>query len=227
MQVALFGDSALVLQAERDLPSGITVSAKFPDVVVALGGDGTFLSAERMYPGIPKFALRDRRLCRACVDLSPKKAFQRLISGAYSTQIIHKVEGTYKNRRLVGLNEVHIHNTDPRHSIRFSVSLNKRTLTPSPFIGDGVLLATSFGSTGYFKSVTRTVFEKGWQLALNNTSHPIEPLMISDKTCVLVTLVRGPGVLIADNDPELIELAAQASVTLRVSEEAARIIQME
>ena len=39
-----------------------------PEYVIAWGGDGTLLIAERQYPGVPKLHIRDKSICEKCVD---------------------------------------------------------------------------------------------------------------------------------------------------------------
>jgi len=43
------------------LKKGFIISAYKPDIIVSFGGDGTFLSCERNYPGVPKILLREYR----------------------------------------------------------------------------------------------------------------------------------------------------------------------
>ena len=38
---------------------GCDYGERKPDIIVSLGGDGTFLLSERLYPGIPKLLIRD------------------------------------------------------------------------------------------------------------------------------------------------------------------------
>lgn len=224
MKLTFFGDPELAFEYAKEVPSGIEVVEEDPDVVIALGGDGTFLSAERTFPGIVKFALRDRRLCRACVDYPYTEAIRRLCDGAYTEETMQKVEAHARGQVLVGLNEVQIHSSDPRHSIRLSVCIEGEVCIS--MIGDGIVVATTFGSTGYYKSITKHTFTSGFALAFNNPSEELPPKALSQDLSITVTIIRGPALVIADNDPSQIVVDAGDEVNIVPAKQRARIIRM-
>lgn len=224
MKLAFFGEPFLAREYTQDVPAGIEVVEENPDVVIVLGGDGTFLSAERTFPGIAKFALRDRRLCRACVDYPYTQAIRRLCDGAYTEETVQKVEARARGQVLVGLNEVQIHSSDPRHSIRLSVCIEHDVCIP--VIGDGIVVATTFGSTGYYKSITKHTFTEGFALAFNNPSEELPPKALGQDFSTTVTIIRDPGLVVVDNDPSQIVVDAGDEVSIVPAKQRARIIRM-
>jgi len=46
-----------------------------PDVIISFGGDGTLLSAEREYPGVPKLPIRNSQFCHKCAEHADEHLF--------------------------------------------------------------------------------------------------------------------------------------------------------
>ena len=65
------------------------------DLVIAHGGDGTLLWAERDYPGIPKLPLRDAATAPQCHDHGYDQVLDRLIAGELEMSVLPKLEGIY------------------------------------------------------------------------------------------------------------------------------------
>ena len=60
---------------------GFALDRKKPEFVVSLGGDGTLLHAERLYPGVPKLLSRDSALCQKCGDMLVGAVLKRIMAG--------------------------------------------------------------------------------------------------------------------------------------------------
>jgi NAD+ kinase len=72
--------------------------------------------------------------------------------------------------------------------------------------GDGIIVATPFGSTGYYRSVTRSTVSEGIGVAFNNCTEPFAPLCLASDVAIEVEVLRGPAVLARDNDPRLLPM---------------------
>ena len=57
--------------------SGMRIVKKNPDIIIVHGGDGALLGAEREFPGIPKFPIRDIRTAPLCPEHS---SYERIFS---------------------------------------------------------------------------------------------------------------------------------------------------
>ena len=68
------------------------------DLVIAHGGDGTLLWAERDYPGIPKLPLRDAATAPQCHDHGYDQVLDRLIAGELEMSVLPKLEGIYNGK---------------------------------------------------------------------------------------------------------------------------------
>jgi NAD+ kinase len=196
-----------------------------PDLVVACGGDGTILYSERVFPGVPKLVIKTTRLCRK-YDYAPAdldKIIQKIKNNDYDILHEMKLEAYCKNDKLVGLNEIQIRNRDPTRAIRFSVSAARKKF--DLVIGDGVIISTPFGSTGYYAAAGGTEFKKGIGVCFNNPHPRAErAFVIPENSEVKVKIIRDRGHLAADNDEKLINVKAGDTVLIRKSKQLARFV---
>jgi len=211
------------------LKKGFIVSAYKPDIIVSFGGDGTFLSCERNYPGIPKILLRNigKKTKEIDVSLSEfERVLEKIRKGLYEIIEFEKVEAVCDKKKLVGLNEVQIRNRLPIEALRFSVKINGKVI--ENVIADGILVATPFGSTGYFSSMGGRKFKKGLGVCLNNPYYPREKskrcMIVSERARIHVKINYGDAYLAADNNRNVVNIKAGDEVTIRKSEEKAKVI---
>jgi NAD+ kinase len=199
--------------------------SKNPEVIISVGGDGTYFYNERKYPGIPKILVRDSSICKLCsiyelnnIDFILKKLNER----KFSFKECMKLECTFKNKKLIGINDIVIRNKDQSEAIRFNVKVNNKNLN-SRFIGDGIVVSTPFGSTGYFSSITKTTFTKGIGLAFNNVLAKSYEIL-KDNDSVDFSLLKGKALVSADNNKKLISLKENNKIRIKKSKEKAFII---
>ena len=210
---------------EQFQSEGFTFTVKKPDVVISLGGDGTFLYAERCHPGIPKLLLRDSTICNKCNDELLHHVVQKLRKNQMSIEnhitLEALVSGSRKAMRCA--NDVVIRNKKPTDALRFTISINNKQVNEE-FIGDGVTISTPFGSTGYFHSITGMSFSKGIGIAFNNTTKRHPPVFVSDKDVVKVTITRNDAHVATDNNPQILTLKKGQSIVVKKSRIDARIL---
>ena len=204
---------------------GFKVVERNPDFIVCFGGDGTVLFSERTFPEVPKLIIKTSRVCRKC-DYTPddlKDLLSKIREGNYCLYKKMKLETEAKGKKLVGLNEIQIHPKLPIYAVRFSLSVDGKEC--KDLIGDGVIVATSFGSTGYYKATGGKRFEKGIGISFNNLhNRNIESFVVPEDSTLKLTVTRGPAWLLADNNKNFIELIAKDTVTIRKSSSVANFI---
>jgi NAD+ kinase len=187
------------------LPYDVELVEEDPDIVISHGGDGALLGAEREFPGIPKYPLRDRRNNPAC----PRHDGRRVLDMAFSGQLrrfeVVKLEGFLDGCRIAALNDIAIHRVELSSAVRYRLMLNGE-IHANHIVGDGLIASTPFGSTGYYRSITHSLFRIGLGLAFNNTTEPIDHLVVEEECRIEVEILRGPAVLVADNDPKQFDL---------------------
>jgi NAD+ kinase len=94
-------------------------------------------------------------------------------------------------------------------------------------IGDGVIISTPFGSTGYYRSITDGIFEVGIGVAFNNSTEQVDHMVLREDSEVEIRIMRGPAVAYADNNEQEISLKAGDKIVIRKSDEVARIIKFK
>jgi NAD+ kinase len=186
-----------------------------PDVVISHGGDGSLLGAERQFPGIPKCPIRDRRMNPKCPEHSEELILERLVAGSLGLTELAKLEAvTPSGTRVRGINDLVISKENIASAVRFRIWFDHE-LYQGQIVGDGLVAATPFGSTGYYQSITHGSFRVGIGLAFNNSMDLLDHVVVSDRTVIEVELLRGPAVLLADNDPVRVKLHDNDRVIIR------------
>lgn len=224
MKIAIVGKDSYVVRYYKKLlkKSGFVLSHK-PDIVISLGGDGTLLLAERWYPGVPKLPIRDKSICHNCDWASLHGIIKNIRSRNYSVEKKMKLQAIAKGRRTTALNEFTLRNASQIHAVRFILSVNGKQ-TDGILIGDGIIVSTPFGATGYFYSITKNKFSKGIGIAFNNLTKNIRPIVLNENARVKIKIVRGTALMSHDNDPHMVRLHEGDTVEIRKAKEVARII---
>ncbi len=205
---------------------GFVENAAAPELVVAHGGDGTLLQAERDYPGIPKLPIRDQATAPRCPDHSTARLLDIFSSGQGKLSRLPKIFGSCNGKMLKAINDVFIHNSDRVNALRYRVRIDGE-LYANEIVGDSVGLATVHGSTAYYRSITHSIFRVGLGLAFSNSTEEVSHLVLSAASLVEIEIVRGPGIIVADNSPEKIEVQASDIITLgRLDNEGACVYEL-
>jgi NAD+ kinase len=186
------------------------------DLVIAHGGDGTLLWAERDFPGVPKLALRDARTAPQCINHSYDKVLDALLKDELETTVLPKLECLYNGSRLIALNDIFVHNLERASALRYKVWIDDE-LYANEIVGDSVGVATVHGCTAYYRSITQSLFRVGLGLAFSNSTEEINHLVIDDKSEVKIRIIRGPGLVITDNSPKTMEVPNQGEVIIRTA----------
>lgn len=225
MKILLFGENTeeakKLLSAHKDK---LEIVSENPEVVVTFGGDGTLMRAEHVFPGIPKLYLKNSHVGKLA---HPEKGNAEIVSalaeGKYAVKECMKLEAESGGKKLFALNDIIVHNENPRHAIRYTVSVGGKRIG-GEIIGDGVVLATPLGSTGYYRSITDSSFETGIGLAFNNSTEQSDHIVLAEGREIRMEIVRGPAIAYADNQKESIPLPDGGIVTIRKSSSVAKIV---
>jgi NAD+ kinase len=199
-----------------------------PDFIISYGGDGTVLFCERMKAEIPKLVIKKSKICRKC-DYTMKELtpiLQRIQKEEYTILKEMKLEAQVNNDVLVALNEIQVRAKLPIHALRFSFSVEEKKY--NDIIGDGVVVATPFGSTGYYKSTGGRQFESNIGVSFNNLNNKtIQSLVIPENSIIRITNQRGPGWVVADNNEKFIEVTDGDVCTIRKAKSEAQFINVQ
>ncbi len=201
---------------------GFEETARDFSLVVAHGGDGALLGAERECPGVPKLPIRDARTAPLCPDHRCELQLAAFQEGKTALVSLPKVAGRVHGREVTALNDVFLHNLDHSSALRYRVWIDGE-LYANEVVGDGVGLSSVHGSTAYYRSITHSVFRVGIGLAFSNSTEEVNHLVLAPDSRVEIEVVRGPGILIADNSPDRIEVMEGEWVEIYESDQRASI----
>ena len=182
--------------------------AESKDVITVFGGDGALVGKWRELEG-PKgkrkllLPVRNYGMCPEHEEL-----YKKVLAGAEDAPqlkmslmplIEARLSGEGKAQsKMKALAEVTLVSADPTQAVRFNVKVNGR-LAAENVIANGVIVATRLGSTGYFKSVARTIFMDGIGVGYICPTYSVPNIVARMDSCVEVELVRSaPVALTAD-----------------------------
>ncbi|MBC7981781.1 NAD(+)/NADH kinase [Candidatus Parcubacteria bacterium] len=189
-----------------------------PNFVISYGGDGTLLKSEHEYPGIPKLFLRNSLIGNLGFSESNENVIEKFFSDTLTVNKYFKIEANIKDRKIIAVNEFSLKNKNPRYSIRFDVCVNDKKIL-NHIIGDGLIAATPIGSTGYYRSITRSTFELGIGLAFNNSHEHFNHMVLKEDSIIKVVILRGPAFCYVDNHDEEMSLEVGDEILIKKSEE--------
>ena len=196
------------------------------ELVITHGGDGALLGAERDYPGIPKFPLRDAATASPCAAHEASLRLEELVSGKARLSVLPKVAAKVNGREITALNDVFIHNFERARALRYRVWIDGE-LYAHEIVGDGVCLSSVHGSSAYYRSITQSLFKVGIGLAFSNSTEDVNHLVLNENSRIGIEIVRGPGLLIADNSPDYETIAVGETVELYQTDKTARILGLD
>ncbi len=201
----------------------LRIAKSKPDFILCYGGDGTLLYAERVYPGVPKVMIRNSRVCNTCARMTRDKVLSKLTAGMYELVEHPLVEAKIRGKTIYGLNDIIIGHATINTSVRFNTYLNGEQYG-GEYLGDGIIVATPLGSTGYYQSITHSTFQRGLGIAFNNTVNNLGHLVVSSDTEVKIRVNRGPALAVADNAHTFFPLDKGQIVTVRQSHRSTYIV---
>ncbi len=205
--------------------------AKNPDMVICMGGDGTILFAERKFPGIPKLPLKNSEVCNNCngYDTPEDEILATIERGAYALEEHAKLRaewmrGKKKMGEYVCTNDFMIRNQLLFQALRFQITIDDEIALSERMIGDGVVVATAFGSRAYYKSITKTSFSEGVGIALNNCSIEQRGIKTSRDKTIRVKILRMTADFAVDNDTLIETLEPGDEIVITASAEKMRLV---
>ncbi len=205
-----------------------------PDVVISGGGDGTFLDASRAYPDLPILPVRDPERYAGCRHKDIDDLLEGLSARRLSLTRCKKLVVETSASRIIATADVVLRQVKPTQAIRFTVTVNDETLSDAPLVGDGMIAASVYGATGYFRSVSGMVFTQGLGVAFNNLvcepyylGVPVSGLILDENDVIRAEIVRGPAYLGWDNSDQSREINQSESFLVRLADRYTRIYGLE
>lgn len=231
-KVVLYGAQAHLLEAEIARHANLCLVDADPDVVVCYGGDGTLLSAEMHWPGLPKVPILNSRRGHRCIPHPPREVIAGLAEGRLVANVYTKLSSVvYRDgvpvtpAPLLALNEINVHMGRVNSAVRFQLWINDEPYEEGlEVLGDGLVVCTPFGSTAYFSKITHGIFSKGIGIAFKATTEPVNHLVLPGSVVVRVQITRGPAVLAVDSSHDYIDLDEGDEIVTRKHHHGATIL---
>jgi len=206
--------------------AGLEIVDSDADACLCYGGDGTLLGAERDFPGIPKVPIRPFDLTETLRLGNLQESLARVAKGTCSRMSLPKLEAIFDGERFSALNDIVLKNSIATSAVRIRVEIDGVEHF-GVIVGDGLVAATPFGSSAYYRAITNSVIHVGMGLAFNNSTEPVNHLVLSEFSQVRVTILRGPAILAADNNPRIAQLHERDVVEIHMGDGWAEIWEIE
>jgi len=119
------------------------------DVIITIGGDGTFLRTARVFNSKPIIGVNVGTFGFLTIygQENIRQALEDLVSGRWSLEERVTVKATVEGRTVIALNDITINVTGSSRMLSLNVKVDGQNLFD--FRGDGLLISTPTGSTAY------------------------------------------------------------------------------
>ena len=200
------------------------------DMVLSVGGDGTFLSVSKLVAdsGIPVVGVNRGRL-GFLSENRPEDVADALLTGDYSiedrTLLSAEVEG--EENQFIALNEVTVHRSGAA-VVSVDVCLDGKWLPT--YWADGLIVSTSSGSTAYSLSVGGPIVLPESKVLLISPIAPhnlnIRPLVVPDNAKILLRLQSRDGKFVFTADNVTLELFEDIQIAVSVAQFSLRRVRL-
>lgn len=127
-----------------------------------------------------------------------------------------------------GIAEFMMKSSNATEALRFNVHVNGRLVLMN-VIADGVVVATRYGSTGYFKSISRTMFTSdSLGVAFIAPSQNVSNIVLDNTSKVLVELLRDADVLVCiDKKQHQLKMSSGDTIEVMQLEDSVALFGLE
>lgn len=197
-------------EADRDGPvSAVTGRLRDTDLVVTLGGDGTFLAGARLAAprGIPLLGVNLGRL-GFLTELEAEQVEDgvvRFIDGSYRIEertilqvVLRRAERNVV--RAIGLNEVVVNRAGDARMLRVEIDVGGQEV--GVIDADGIMVATATGSTAYALASGGPILEPTLRdlvlVPMNPFALTVRPIVFPPGQDISLAIARGPAEMRVD-----------------------------
>lgn len=207
------------------------------DLLMSVGGDGTFLSASKRVgdSGIPVLGINLGRL-GFLSEYSPEEACEALLSGTYTFEdrellktVIHgEILGSGSAFSPYTLNEISVHRSGAA-ILGIDVALDGNLLPT--YWADGLLVATSSGSTAYSLSVGGPICSPDSKVLIIAPIAPhnlnVRPLVVPDSTKISISMRSRDENVMMSMDNRSVIISPEARLEVEVAQFSLKRVRLE
>ena len=157
------------------------------NMAISYGGDGTLLKTFHENPDKCIIPIRDYGRCE-----NHKNLLNEIIGVSTSElkcSLKQKLGDLIECDNEKAMSEIQVISADPTQCLRFNVSINNKKFMEN-VIANGIILSTTIGATGYFKSVARTIFREGYGLGFICPTYGINNVVLKRTDKVDIEFIR-------------------------------------
>ena len=198
------------------------------DLVLSMGGDGTFLSAAHIVSdiGLPILGVNFGRIGFLCEN-RPDAVLKALMEGDFNIEYRTVLNTTLKGpnaRKNIGmlpysLNEVTIHRSGPS-VLGIRVSVNGETLPT--YWADGLIVSTSSGSTAYSLSAGGPICMPDTKVLIITPIAPhnlnVRPLVLPETAKVDIAFESRDGIAVMSTDNRTVEIEQDWTIHVEMAQ---------
>lgn len=198
------------------------------DLVLSMGGDGTFLSAAHVVSdiGLPILGVNFGRIGFLCEN-RPDAVLKALMEGDFSIEYRTVLNATLKGpnaRKSIGMlpysvNEVSIHRSGAS-VLGIRVSINGETLPT--YWADGLIVSTTSGSTAYSLSAGGPISMPDTKVLIITPVAPhnlnVRPLVLPETAKVDISFESRDGVAVMATDNRTVEIEQDWSIHVEMAQ---------
>ena len=198
------------------------------DLVLSMGGDGTFLSAAHMVSdiGLPILGVNYGRIGFLCEN-SPEAVLKALMEGDFSIEYRTVLNATLKGpnaRKNIGMvpysvNEVAIHRKGPS-MLGIRVAVNGETLPT--YWADGLIVSTCSGSTAYSLSAGGPICLPDTKVLLITPIAPhnlnVRPLVLPETAKLDIAFESRDGIAVMSTDNSTMEIEQDWTIRVEMAQ---------
>lgn len=161
--------------------------SRHKNMAISYGGDGTLLKTFHENPDKCIIPIRDYGRCE-----NHKNLLNEIIGVSTSElkySLKQKLGDLIECDNEKAMSEIQVISADPTQCLRFNVSINNKKFMEN-VIANGIILSTTIGATGYFKSVARTIFREGYGLGFICPTYGINNVVLKRTDKVDIEFIR-------------------------------------
>jgi NAD+ kinase len=207
---ALTRQGVEVWKADRDqAEAGLTSRLVKTDLIITLGGDGTFLAAARLAGprGIPVLGVNLGRLgfLTELDEDQLEDGIANFMAGKHRIEErtilqVELVRGSRRVVRTMGLNEVVVDRAEDARMLRVEINVGGQGV--GVIDADGVIVATATGSTAYALATGGPILEPTLRdlllVPMNPFALTVRPIVFPPDREIVLSIVRGPAEMRVD-----------------------------
>ncbi len=196
-----------------------------PELIVSLGGDGTFLSAARLAAplGVPVLGANMGRL-GFLSENRPEDVAEAIVTGDYKVEDspilsaeVHSPDGQSQN--FLALNEISVHRLGP--AMLGVDAVISGSVLPT-YWADGLIVATGLGSTAYSLSAGGPIAFPDSRVLLVTPIAPhnlnVRPLIVPDSSAITLSFRSRDPKLVLSADNVNFVMTGDSSVNVSVAQ---------